>query len=381
MHRTAAWKLDDELRLFLINELMMTPSFVHAIEPVLRIVQNLHDLYDIGKWDLLNLMHWCMTNLPAIGHDESWVKDNVDNFRRIYTFVKYIDEQLCLPDDQGVRPDITMAVLQRFNNKNYRKLLARSGGQFHAKFFKAWKLFAAGLREKREDNHGYLAPSHDPRADHGLSDVWKILADALRDIHACNPDYLVPSEQASNFFVGDVAFRRGYGDAEKPPFVEEDFVDEEDYNHDLHADHGFSDAVPAIATTDRKLVSAHSDPTLKTGEPQLHNQPTGEPQNAQATGEPQNTQATGEPPNTLATSTTRSMRKGESTPTMANNLRFQVKAVEDADVNDNEDIPASYVTLSSVLPELWCQHAGYEPWKFTRVFMGFPFDRGKRNGH
>ena len=96
---TVALKLDDELRLFLINESMMTPSFVYAIEPVIRIVQNIQDLYDIGKWDLLNLMHdWCSTNLPAIGHDESWIKDNVDNFRRIYTFVKYIDEQLCLPD-------------------------------------------------------------------------------------------------------------------------------------------------------------------------------------------------------------------------------------------------------------------------------------------
>ena len=57
--------------------------------------------------------------------------------------------------------------------------------------------------------------------------------------------------------------------------------------------------VPAT-TTDGKLVSAHCDPTLKTGEPQLHKQPTGEPQNAQATGEPQNAQAT---------PTTRSMRK------------------------------------------------------------------------
>jgi hypothetical protein len=38
-------------------------------------------------------------------------------------------------------------------------------------------------------------------------------SDALRDIHACNPDYLVPSEQASDLFVNDVAFRRGYGDA------------------------------------------------------------------------------------------------------------------------------------------------------------------------
>ena len=36
--------------------------------------------------------------------------------------------------------------------------------------------------------------------------------------------------------------------------------------------------------------------------------------------------------------------------------------------------------LSSVLPELACQHAGYTPWKFTRVFMGFPFDRGRRGG-
>ena len=90
--------MSDELRLFLINESMMTPSFVYAIEPVIRIVQNIQDLYNIGKWDLLNLMHWCSTNLPAIGHDESWIKDNVDNFRRIYTFVKYIDEQLCLPD-------------------------------------------------------------------------------------------------------------------------------------------------------------------------------------------------------------------------------------------------------------------------------------------
>ena len=77
--------------------------------------------------------------------------------------------------------------------------------------------------------------------------------------------------------------------------------------------------LPATAT-DRKLVSSHGAPTLKTGEPHLHKQPTGEPQNAQATGEPQNTQATGEPPNTLATPTTRSMRKGESTPMMADNL-------------------------------------------------------------
>ena len=46
----------------------------------------------------------------------------------------------------------------------------------------------------------------------------------------------------------------------------------------------------------------------------------------------------------------------------------------DADVHDNEEIAASYV-VSSVL-----QHAGYTPWKFTRVFMGFPFDRGRRGG-
>jgi hypothetical protein len=79
-------------------------------------------------------MHWCMKNLPAIGHDESWIKDNVDNFHRIYIFVKYIDGQLCLSDDQGVRPDLNMAVLQRFDSNNYRKLLARSGGRFHAEF-------------------------------------------------------------------------------------------------------------------------------------------------------------------------------------------------------------------------------------------------------
>ena len=78
------------------------------------------------------------------------------------------------------------------------------------------------------------------------------------------------------------------------------------------------------------------------------------------------------------------MRKGESTSAVDDNLRLQLKAVDaeafDADVNNDEEIPASPVVRSSVLPELWCQHAGYEPWKFTRVFMGFPFDRGKRNG-
>ena len=51
MHRTAAWKLDDEFRLFLLNELMMTPSFVDAIETVIQLVTNVEDLYDIGKWN------------------------------------------------------------------------------------------------------------------------------------------------------------------------------------------------------------------------------------------------------------------------------------------------------------------------------------------
>ena len=54
MYPTAAWKLDDELRLFLINELMMIPSFVDAIEPVIRIVTNVEDLYDVGKMDFWN---------------------------------------------------------------------------------------------------------------------------------------------------------------------------------------------------------------------------------------------------------------------------------------------------------------------------------------
>ena len=102
----------------------------------------------------------------------------------------------------------------------------------------------------------------------------------------------------------------------------------------------------SATATDGKLISAHGDPTLKTGEPQ----------------------------NVQATPTT--MRKGESTSAMDDNLRLQLKAVDaeafDADVNNDEEIPASPVVRSSVLPELWCQHAGYELWKYYQSVHGIP---------
>jgi hypothetical protein len=79
----------------------------------------------------------------------------------------------------------------------------------------------------------------------------------------------------------------------------------------------------------------------------------------------QNAQATGEPKNAQATPTT-STRNGESTSAMDDNFRLQLKVVDadafDADVNDNEEIPASYVVRSSVLLALWCQYAGPAGW-------------------
>jgi hypothetical protein len=120
---------------------------------------------------------------------------------------------LCPPDAQGIHPDLTMTVLQRFDSKNFRKLFGKSGGRFHAKFHKAWKLFTAGLCERREDNPGYLAPSPEQA-----------------------------SERASDGAVDDSASERGYGDTKKPPPFEEDFVENEDYDRDPRSDHGFSDA-------------------------------------------------------------------------------------------------------------------------------------------
>jgi len=81
----------------------------------------------------------------------------VDSFRRIYAFVQYVDEQLCPPDAQGIHPDLTMTVLQRFDSKNFRKLFMKSGGRFHTKFHKAWKLVTAELRERREDTLATLS--------------------------------------------------------------------------------------------------------------------------------------------------------------------------------------------------------------------------------
>jgi hypothetical protein len=139
--------MDNELRIFFLKELDVKLDFVNSIEPVIGCVQNVNDLYDIGNWDMLELMDCYMLNLPIHGLDESWIQDNVDSFRRIYAFVQYVDEQLCPPDAQGIHPDLTMPVLQRFDSKNFRKLFGKSGGRFHAKFHRAWKLFTAGLRE------------------------------------------------------------------------------------------------------------------------------------------------------------------------------------------------------------------------------------------
>ena len=138
----------------------------------------------------------------------------MDSFsRRIYAFVQYVDKQLCPPDAQGVHPDLTIAVLERFHSKNFRKLFGKSGGRFHAKFHKAWKLFTAGLRERREDNPGYLVPSPEQA-----------------------------SERASDDAVDDGASERGYSDAKKPSPFEEDFINNKDYDHDPRSDHELSDA-------------------------------------------------------------------------------------------------------------------------------------------
>jgi len=45
--------------------------FVNAIELVIGCVQNVNDLYDIGTWDLLELMDCCILNLSIHGLDES----------------------------------------------------------------------------------------------------------------------------------------------------------------------------------------------------------------------------------------------------------------------------------------------------------------------
>jgi hypothetical protein len=165
-------EMDNELHIFLLKELDVKLDFVNSIEPVIGCVQNVNDLYDIGKWDMLELMDCCMLNLPIHGLDESWIQDNVDSFRHIYAFVQYVDEQLCLPDAQGIRPDLTMTVLQeRFDSKNFRKLFMKSGGRFHAKFHRAWTLFTAELRERREDNPGYLAPSPEQASERASDDA------------------------------------------------------------------------------------------------------------------------------------------------------------------------------------------------------------------
>ena len=205
--------MDNELRIFLLKELDVKLDFVNSIEPVIGCVQNVNDLYDIGNWDMLDLMDGCMLNLPIHGLDESWIQDNVDSFRRIYAFVQYVDEQLCPPDDQGVHPDLTMTVLQRFDSKNFRKLFMKTGGRFHSKFHKAWKLFTAELRTQRETNPRYLVPSPEQA-----------------------------SERASDDAVDDGASERGYGDNKKPPPYEEDFVENEEYDRDPRSERGYADA-------------------------------------------------------------------------------------------------------------------------------------------
>ena len=130
MYPTADWKLDDELRLFLINELMMIPSFVNAIEPVIRIVTNVEDLYDVGKMNFLELMHcWWMTNLPAIGHDKSWILAYSEDLHCMFALSEYIVNRFCPLDANNVRHEPMMETLKAFMIRDFDFYFARSAAK------------------------------------------------------------------------------------------------------------------------------------------------------------------------------------------------------------------------------------------------------------
>ena len=78
-------EMDEDLCLFFLHDLDIAPSFVNAIDPVICIMQNLSNLYDIGQMDLLDLMHWCMKSpqgltLMNLGLRQIWIVSTVFTF-------------------------------------------------------------------------------------------------------------------------------------------------------------------------------------------------------------------------------------------------------------------------------------------------------------
>ena len=127
-------EMDEDLCLFFLHDLDIAPSFVNAIDPVICIMQNLSNLYDIGQMDLLDLMHWCMENLPAIGHDESWMCAYSEDLHRMFALSEYIANGFCPLDVNNVGHEPMMETLKALTLRDFDFYFARSYRRFISKF-------------------------------------------------------------------------------------------------------------------------------------------------------------------------------------------------------------------------------------------------------